>query len=159
MYANHKPSAKGYYHRPGTPEHPGRDYVFSSPDPMFCFGFGLSYTTFEYSALKIENHLADKGQVQVSCQLKNTGKRRGAEVVQLYIRDVVSSVTTPVRALKDFSKIELDPGESRTVTLSLTEDDLKLWNEDMQFVLEPGTFEVYVGASVEDVRLKGKFDI
>lgn len=159
MYANHKPSGKGYYRQRGTPQKPGRDYVFSSPDPLFCLGYGLSYTTFEYSQLEIQNHMASKGEVLVSCMLKNTGDVKGAEVVQLYVRDKISSVTTPVKALKGFSKVELNPGESRKVTLVLKKDDLKLWNAEMDFVLEPGDFEVFVGASVEDIRLKGTFKV
>lgn len=157
MYADHKPSAKGYYRRPGTPEQPGRDYVFSAPQPLFCLGYGLSYTTFEYSALTINNRLKQEGTVEIACKVKNTGSREGAEVVQLYLNDRVSSVTTPVRALKGFSKIHLQPGEEKNVRFQLKADDLKLWNADMQFVLEPGDFDVYVGASVEDTRLKGSF--
>lgn len=156
MYANHKPSGKGYYRQRGTPEKPGRDYVFSSPDPLFCLGYGLSYTTFGYSNLSIDNQLPEGG-VSVRCRVKNTGSREGAEVVQLYIRDKVSSVTTPVKALKAFHKIFLKPGEEEEVSFTLTADDLKLWNRDMEFVLEPGEFEVYIGASVEDIRLNGTF--
>lgn len=153
IYANHKPSAKGYYRNPGTPERPGRDYVFSSPSPLFCFGHGLSYTTFEYSGLNIEKNINPAGDLRISCTLKNTGNVKGAEVVQLYVRDKVSSVTTPVKALKGFSKVELNPGEAKEVTMVLKSEDLKLWNADMKFVLEPGEFEVYVGSSVEDIRL------
>ncbi|MGM9700779.1 MAG: glycoside hydrolase family 3 N-terminal domain-containing protein [Prevotella sp.] len=158
VYANHKPSAKGYYHHPGTPEKPGRDYVFSSPSPLFCFGHGLSYTSFAYSGLQIRTGMGDE-DIQVTCRVKNTGHCAGAEVVQLYIRDKVSSVTTPVRALKGFSKVWLEPGEEKEVTLHVKREDLKLWNEAMQHVLEPGKFGVYVGASVEDIRLEGEFTL
>ena len=158
VYANYKPSGKGYYHHRGTPEKPGRDYVFSSPDPLFCFGYGLSYTTFDYSDIQIQNHLNTGGdRVEVSCKIKNTGDRAGAEVAQLYVRDLVSSVTTPVKALKDFDKIYLQPGEKKEVKFQINKEDLKLWNTSMQRVLEPGEFEVYIGASCEDIRLKGKF--
>ena len=159
MYANHKPSGKGYYKQRGTPEKPGRDYVFSSPDPLFCFGYGLSYTTFDYSDLHVSNNLATDNEVRVTCKVKNSGNREGAEVVQLYVRDKVSSVTTPVKALKAFQKVYLKPGEAKEVQLTLTADDLKLWNRDMQFVLEPGQFDVYIGASVEDIRLQGSFSV
>lgn len=158
VYANHKPSAKGYYHHPGTPEKPGRDYVFSSPSPLFCFGHGLSYTTFVYSGLQIRTGMGDE-DIQVTCRVKNTGHCAGAEVVQLYIRDKVSSVTTPVRALKGFGKVWLEPGEEKEVTLHVKREDLKLWNEAMQHVLEPGKFGVYVGSSVEDIRLEGEFTL
>ena len=158
VYANYKPSGRGYYHHRGTPEKPGRDYVFSSPDPLFCFGYGLSYTTFDYSDIRIQNHLNTGGdRVDVSCKIKNTGERAGAEVAQLYVRDLVSSVTTPVKALKDFDKIYLQPGEEKEVKFQINKEDLKLWNASMQRVLEPGEFEVYIGASCEDIRLKGKF--
>lgn len=160
MYADYKPSAKGYYWQRGTREKPGRDYVFSSPDPLYCFGYGLSYTTFGYDNLKVANRLdGNEGDVLVSCTVRNDGSRSGAEVVQLYVRDKVSSVTTPMKALKGFRKVFLKPGETQDVSFSLTADDLKLWNKNMQFVLEPGEFEVYVGASSEDVRLKDKFEV
>ncbi|MDY3070238.1 MAG: glycoside hydrolase family 3 N-terminal domain-containing protein [Parabacteroides sp.] len=159
IYANHKPSGKGYYRHRGTPEKPGRDYVFSSPDPLFCLGYGLSYTTFDYSDLNVSNNLVAADEVKITCKVKNTGKRAGAEVVQLYIRDKVSSVTTPMKALKGFSKVYLNPGEEKTVSLSVPKEDLMLWNRAMERVLEPGDFEVYVGASVEDIRLKGELTI
>ena len=160
MYANHKPSAKGYYNQPGSPEQTGRDYVFSAPKPLFCFGYGLSYTYFEYSDLKIENNLKQGGKsVDVYCAVTNTGSRDGAEVVQLYVRDVFSSVTTPVKSLKAFEKVYLKKGETKVVHLTIAEDDLKLWNQDMKHVLEPGEFEVYVGSSAEDTRLEGKFEL
>lgn len=160
VYANYKPSAKGYYRQRGTPEKPGRDYVFSSPDPLFCFGYGLSYTTFEYSNIDVVNHLNEGGKtVDVRCRIKNTGEREGAEVVQLYIRDRVSSVTTPVKALKAFQKIYLKPGEEKEITLQVPKEDLTLWNIHMQRVLEPGDFDVYIGASCEDIRLKSEFKV
>lgn len=159
MYANYKPSGKGYYHQRGTLENPGRDYVFSSPDPLFCFGYGLSYTTFAYKDLRIENPLDQGGEaVDVFFQLTNTGRYDGAEVVQLYVRDVVSSVTTPVKALKAFDKIFLKKGETKTVHLQITKEDLMLWNRQMKRVLEPGQFELYIGASTDDVRLQGMFE-
>lgn len=91
--------------------------------------------------------------------MTNTGDYDGAEVVQLYVRDLVSSVTTPVKALKAFEKIYLRRGESRKVVLQIAADDLKLWNQDMQFVLEPGAFELYLGSSSEDIRLQGSFEL
>lgn len=160
IYANYKPSGRGYYHQPGSKETPVRDYVFSAPQPLFCFGYGLSYTTFKYSDLKLDNTVNKGGdRVNVSCKITNTGSCDGAEVVQVYVRDLVSSVTTPVRALKAFKKVYLRKGETKTVELSVAKDDLKIWNQDMEYVLEPGQFEVYVAASAEDMRLKGEFVI
>lgn len=160
MYADFKPSGRGYYHRPGAPGEPGRDYVFSAPEPLFCFGYGLSYTDFEYSDLEVDVRPGlQKGIVEVSCTVTNTGDYDGAEVVQLYVHDLVSSVTTPVKALKAFEKIYLRRGESRKVVLQIAADDLKLWNQDMQFVLEPGAFELYLGSSSEDIRLQGSFEL
>ena len=160
MYADYKPSGRGFYHSPGAPGEPGRDYVFSAPEPLFCFGYGLSYTDFKYSDLKIDVHPGEQnGTVEVSCNVTNTGQYDGAEVVQLYVRDLVSSVTTPVRALKGFEKIYLRRGETRRVVMHVAADDLKLWNQEMQFVLEPGEFEVHVGSSSEDIRLQGNFEI
>lgn len=155
VYANYKPSGRGYYNRRGTPEKPGRDYVFSSPDPLFCFGYGLSYTTFDYSDIHVNNYLNTGGDVvEVYCRIRNTGNRAGAEVVQLYVRDLVSSVTTPVKALKAFDKVFLQPGEEKQIKFQVNKNDLRLWNVSKQWVLEPGEFEVYLGASVEDIRLR-----
>lgn len=160
VFANYKPSAKGYYNKRGTAENPGRDYVFSSPDPLFCFGYGLSYTTFEYSDIQVVDSLNSKiEKVIVYFTLKNAGDRDGAEVVQLYLRDKVSSVTTPEKSLKAFSKIYLNKGESKRVKLDIKKQDLMLWNVNMKRVLEPGEFEVFVSASAEDVKLKGSFTV
>ncbi len=160
VYANYKPSSRGYYNRRGTPEKPGRDYVFSSPDPLFCFGYGLSYTTFDYSDIHVNNYLNTGGDVvEVYCRIRNTGNRAGAEVVQLYVRDLVSSVTTPVKALKAFDKVFLQPGEEKQIKFQVNKNDLRLWNVSKQWVLEPGEFEVYLGASSEDIKLKNRFTV
>lgn len=153
---DYKPSARGINCEPGTPEKPGRDYVFSSPAPLFAFGHGLSYTTFEYSDLKIDNNESAK-TVKVSVNVRNTGSRDGKEVVQLYVNDRVSSVTTPQKMLKGFDKIELKAGEQKTVTFDLPYDELALWNASMQRVVEPGEFAVMIGRSAEDIALSGSF--
>ena len=145
-FYNHKPSARGYYHKPGSPEDPGRDYVFSSPEPLWPFGHGLSYTRFSYSNLRVTPaRIRPSGRVQVSVDVRNAGKRAGKEVVQLYLNDVVSSVTTPVKALRRFDKVALRPGEKRTVTFTLSPDDLKVLDHTMRWVVESGQFEVIVG--------------
>jgi len=145
VFYNHKPSARGFYKSPGAPDKPGRDYVFSPPTPLFAFGHGLSYTTFKASNLRLSpRRIPPGGRVDVAVDIRNTGKRTGKEVVQLYLNDVVSSVTTPVKALRGFEKIELKPGEKKTVCFVLTPDDLGLLDQNMEFVVEPGTFEVVV---------------
>lgn len=153
---DYKPSARGINREPGTPEKPGRDYVFSSPAPLFAFGHGLSYTTFEYSDLKIDNNESTK-TVKVSVNVRNTGSRDGKEVVQLYVNDRVSSVTTPQKMLKGFDKIELKAGDQKTVTFDLPYGELALWNASMQRVVEPGEFAVMIGRSAEDIALSGSF--
>jgi beta-glucosidase len=97
--------------------------------------------------------------VNVSVDVENTGSRVGTEIVQLYTRDVVSSVTTYEKNLRGFERVELRPGEKKTVKFRLTFADLALWNQKMQFVVEPGTFQVMVGSGSEDIRLKGEFEI
>jgi len=157
---DYKPSGRGFYHRPGSPDKLGRDYVFSSPAPLWAFGFGLSYTTYEYSALKVEPPvIAPDGDVKVSFTVKNTGARAGKEVAQVYVRDDVSSVTTPVMKLAGFEKVALQAGESRRVTITIPSLELALWNTAMKRVVEPGSFTVMVAASAEDVRLKGRFEV
>jgi len=125
---------------------------------LYPFGHGLSYTTFEYSELEIspEEQTAD-GSVSVSCTVTNSGSRAGDEVVQLYLNDEVSSVTTYTKVLRGFERVRLGSGESRRVSFTLTPQDLGLWDKDMRFRVEPGSFEAMVGASSADIRLRGKF--
>ena len=149
---DYKPSAKGINREPGTPEKPGRDYVFSSPAPVFPFGHGLSYTDFEYSDMQISGETFGNDGVTVSVNVKNTGSVPGKEVVQLYVNDKISSVTTPVKALKGFSKISLAPGESRRVSFTVAPADLGLWNRDMKYVTEPGDFDFMFGKSSENIQ-------
>ncbi|HHV96145.1 MAG TPA: hypothetical protein GXX37_06680 [Clostridiaceae bacterium] len=154
VFYNYKPSARGYYKKPGTPERPGRDYVFLDTEPLYGFGYGLSYTTFEYSELKVLNEKVEGDEnVKISVKVKNTGKREGKEVVQLYINDLVSSVTTPVKELKGFKKINLKPGEEIEVLFEIPQSDLSIIDRNMKEVVEPGEFEVMVGG------LKTKFRI
>ncbi len=152
VFYNYKPSAKGNNREPGAPGRPGRDYVFSSTDPLFPFGFGLSYTSFEYSNMSVSTmKFGANDEVIVTVDVKNTGLREGKEVVQLYVRDVVSSVTTPVIELKGFEKIELKLGELKTVRFKITPRDLALWNVDMRQVTEPGEFDIMIARSAVDI--------
>ncbi|HEY0375533.1 MAG TPA: glycoside hydrolase family 3 N-terminal domain-containing protein, partial [Pyrinomonadaceae bacterium] len=135
IYYNSKPTAR-------------RGYLFTNKEPLFPFGFGLSYTTFEYSAPTVTPaRIGPGGRAEVSVTVRNTGRRAGVEVVQLYIRDLVSSVTRPVKELKDFRRISLAPGESKTVTFTITPDKLSFYDLHMERVVEPGQFDIMVGTS------------
>jgi beta-glucosidase len=128
------------------------NYLDVSNDPLYPFGFGLSYTSFEYADLSISNpSLRGNQTLTVSVKVTNTGKVAGKEVVQLYIRDVVGSVTRPVKELKGFQKIALQAGESKTVTFTVTPEDLKFYNYDLKYDWEPGTFEIMIGGNSRDV--------
>jgi beta-glucosidase len=147
LYYNHKNT--------GRPLEEGKwfqkfrsNYLDVSNEPLFPFGFGLSYTTFGYKNLKLSDQvLTANGQLKVSVDVTNSGNYDGAEVVQLYIRDMVGSVTRPVKELKGFQKIFLKKRETRTVEFALTEKDLRFYNSDLKFVSEPGDFKVFVGTS------------
>jgi len=128
--------------------------------PLFPFGHGLSYTKFEYSSLTISPaSIGPWGLVQVSVDVQNTGQRPGAETVQLYVNDLVSSVTRPLRELKGFEKIVLQPGEKRTVRFKLGTEELSFLDRNLEPVVEPGTFRVMVGSSCDDIRLAGNFEV
>ena len=151
---NHKVSARGFYKRPGAPEAPGRDYVFSPPSALYPFGHGLGYTAFDYRDLAVEPAVVPPdGTVEVAVTVQNTGKREGAEVVQLYLTDDFSRITPFVRRLRAFEKIHLDPGASQRVRFRLGPDDFAFINEQMRPEVEPGTFTVTVG------ELRGAFEI
>jgi len=127
---------------------------------LYYFGHGLSYTTFAYSKLQI-TPLQQKvgGEIKVSVDIQNKGSRAGTEIVQLYTRDMVSSVTTYEKNLRGFERVTLAPGQTKTVSFTLTPADLSLWDRNMRFVVEPGKFQVMIGSSSEDIRLKGEFEI
>ena len=150
-YYNHLPTDRGFYHKPGSYEQPGRDYVFSSPGPLWAFGHGLTYTTFEYADLQIEQ---TTDSVKVLVTVKNTGTRAGKAVPQLYVRDVFSSISTPVRQLKAFQKVELKPDEEVQVPLHFAIEDLAFTNENGQTAVEPGNFEIQMGDASDHILLK-----
>jgi beta-glucosidase len=143
FYYNHKPTSRHVY-------------VDEVNTPLFPFGLGLSYTSFEYSGLQITPaKIPVSGTATISVKIKNTGKVEGTEVVQLYIRDEISSVTTPIISLKGFSRINLKPEESGTVNFELGPEQLSLWNREMKRVVEPGEFKIMIGSSSEDIRQTG----
>src|SRR4029077_17411352 len=130
----------------------GDDYVDLTGMPLFPFGFGLSYTTFEYSALRIEPAAIDpSGSATVSCTVTNTGARAGDEVVQLYIRDVLASMARPVIELKGFQRISLAPGDAKQITFRFGREHLQMLDRDMHWIVEPGAFRVMIGASSKDI--------
>lgn len=139
-FYNHKPSSE-------------REYLFEKPGPLFPFGYGLSYTTFKYGEPQLSPAtIGTAGKTTVSVEVANTGSREGDEVVQMYIRDEVSSVTRPVKELKGFKRIHLKPGETQTVKFELTPQKLSFLNLDMHRVVEPGVFDVMVGPNSVDLK-------
>lgn len=127
---------------------------------LYPFGYGLSYTSFEYSDLKLSNEtIGVKGDITVTCKVKNVGKVDGDEIVQLYIKDEKSSVTTYVKSLRGFERVQLKAGDEKLVEFKLASHDLGLWNKHNEFVVEPGTFTVMVGASSENIHLTGSFEV
>ena len=142
MYYNHKPS----HYRYKLQDIPN--------EPLYPFGFGLSYTTYEYSDLQLsKSEIAANENIEASVTIKNTGAREGVEIAQLYIRDCISYVTRPVKELKGFQRVALQPGESKRITFTLTPEHLRYYNLEMERVVEPGTFKVMVGGSSRDKDL------
>lgn len=129
------------------------NYLDVSNDPLYPFGYGLSYTSFSYGDVKLSsNSMSMTGNITATVTLTNSGKTDGAEVVQLYIRDMVGSVTRPVKELKAFQKVWLKAGESKVISFRLTAEDLKFYNGDLKFVAEPGDFKVFIGTNSRDVK-------
>lgn len=151
IFYNHKPS--------GARSHFRGDYLESSTTPLFAFGHGLSYTSFEYTQLYVTPQLSANGVVQVSCQVRNSGKHAGDEVVQLYIQDEYACVPRPVKELKGFYRVHLEPGQSAQVSFTLSAAHLAYYDETMHLVLEPGSIRVMVGSSSADIRLEGAFAV
>ena len=131
------------------------NYLDVPNDPLFPFGYGLSYTTFQYSPMTLSsNSMTQNGTIQASVTVTNAGAVEGSEVVQLYIRDIVGSIARPVQELKGFERISLKPGESRTVNFTINADLLKFYNKDLDYVCEPGEFDVMIGPNSRDVQHK-----
>ncbi len=154
LYYNYKSTGRPFSESKWTSK-----YLDVPNSPLFPFGYGLSYTIFEYSDLTLSKNAITKSEtLTVSVEVKNTGKYAGEEVVQLYIRDLVGSVTRPVLELKGFEKISLEPGQSKTVRFEVAEKDLKFYDINMNFVSEPGAFEVFVGTNSQDTK-SAKFEL
>ncbi|WP_420065575.1 beta-glucosidase BglX [Pectobacterium colocasium] len=151
IYYNHLPSG-----RPYTPENPGKytsHYYDEANGPLYPFGYGLSYTTFSVSDVRLSSQTMKRnGTINASVTVKNTGSRAGETVVQLYVHDVVASISRPVKELRGFEKVMLQPGESRTVTFTLDQEALKFYNARMQQVVEPGKFDVMIGLDSQRVK-------
>src|SRR5690606_21319290 len=125
---------------------------------LYPFGYGLSYTSFHYSDLKLSaTEISDKENITVTLKVKNTGKYAGDEVVQLYTRDILSSVTTYEKNLRGFERIHLQPNEEKELAFMLKPEDLMLLNDNKEWIVEPGEFKVMIGASSEDIRLSESF--
>jgi beta-glucosidase len=140
MFYNVKPSAR-------------RGYLFDTVAPLYPFGYGLSYTSFEVGAPRLSaDRIGLDGSVTVSVPVRNTGRRAGDETVQIYVHQLVSSVTRPIKELKAFERVTLGPGESKTVAFSLTAEAFRMWNVSMQRVVEPGVFEIMAGPDSVDLK-------
>ncbi|HTH30691.1 MAG TPA: glycoside hydrolase family 3 C-terminal domain-containing protein, partial [Lacibacter sp.] len=145
---NHKPTGRG------------DDYNNLTGQPLFPFGFGLSYTTFTYSDLQLHKKKITAGEnLTVTFKLKNTGKYTTDEVVQLYLHDELASVARPIKELKGFQRISLHPGEEKKVTFTITPDLLMMFDVNMKEVIEPGMFRIMIGSSSTDIRLRELFEV
>ncbi len=153
LYYNHLNTGRPRSDGPAVFEKYRSNYLDSPVTPLFPFGYGLSYTTFAYGPMKLSSAaMAPDGSVVVSVPVANTGSRAAAEVVQLYVRDLVASMSRPVKELKHFERVELQPGETKTVSFTITPADLSFYNSNLEFVLEPGEFDIMVGPSSADVQ-------
>ena len=147
LYYNHKPTSR-------------HNYVDEASTPLFSFGHGLSYTSFEYADMNITPaQIPVNGTATVTITIKNTGPVEGTEVAQLYVRDIVGSVTTPVMSLRGFQRVSLRPGEKQTVQFKVNREALSLWNRQMKQVVEPGEFKIMIGSSSKDIRKEGMLTV
>ena len=155
IYYNHKKTG-----RPPSEDRWTSKYIDIPWTPLFQFGHGLSYTSFKYDNLQIiPRKIKPNGKITIRVDVKNVGNREGEEVVQLYLQDVVSSVTRPIMELKGFKKIYLKPGETKTVDFMISSEHISFLNRDLKRIVEPGTFKVMVGGSSDDIRLSGDFEV
>jgi beta-glucosidase len=159
IYYNHKNTGRPLGNKDGKFEKFKSNYLDVRNEPLFPFGFGLSYTTFAYTNLKISKEKFTKNEsITVSVDVTNTGNFDGKEVVQMYIRDLVGTVTRPVKELKGFEKVFIKKGETKTVSFTISEEDLKFYNSELDFISEAGEFEVFIGTDSEVVE-KAQFTL
>ena len=153
IYYNHKNTGRPY--TPGKKEDFVSNYQDEDNSPLFPFGYGLSYTTFSYSDIQLSDTLLNGVTKPLNARIKitNTGKYAGEETAQLYLNDPVASVTRPVKELKKFRKLYLQPGESKEVSFSITTEDLKFYNSNLKWDWEPGKFNIYIGTNSENVKM------
>ena len=155
-YYNYYPTDREqWFDQGGSPEEPKGHYIFEKPYALYNFGHGLSYTDFKYNSCTLSDSIfSDKGKLIVNVEVENTGKREGKEVVQLYVRDMISSISTPIQQLKAFKKVNLKPGEKTMVSLELPISEMAFYNAYMKKVVEPGEFEIQVGSSSDKIHFK-----
>ncbi|TXD81977.1 beta-glucosidase BglX [Subsaximicrobium wynnwilliamsii] len=159
IFYNHKNTGRPLGNKEGKFEKFKSNYLDVRNEPLYPFGYGLSYTTFAYGNLKLtSNTLNANGTIEASVEVTNSGTYDGKEVVQLYIRDVVGSVTRPVKELKGFQKVLLKKGETKTISFSISEEDLKFYNNSLEFKAEPGTFQVFIGTD-SNAELMQEFEL
>lgn len=159
IFYNHKNTGRPLGNTEGKFEKFKSNYLDVRNEPLYPFGYGLSYTTFKYDNLQLDTTKIDaNGRVNISVEVTNSGNFDGKEVVQLYIRDVVGSVTRPVKELKGFQKVEIKKGETKTVTFKIAEEDLKFYNSNLDFVSESGVFQVFVGTD-SNASLSSQFEL
>jgi beta-glucosidase len=181
LYGNYNPAAKLpitfprtegqipiYYNHFNTGRPPRNDsdvnytsaYIDLQNSPEFAFGHGLSYTSFKYSNLKLsKKDMTANETITVSFDLQNTGKYAGEEVAQLYLRDVVSQPVRPVKELKGFEKVMLQPGETKTITFTVDKEKLSFYNEQLERITQPGEFRLMIGSASDDIRLQDSFNL
>lgn len=154
------------YYQTGRPASPSADanyasgYIDLKNSPKYPFGYGLSYTQFEYSDIKLSaTKIKENESLTVSFTLKNSGARDGEEIVQLYLRDFAGAVVRPIKELKDFQKVALKAGESKTISFTIDKEKLSFYNAQLEWITEAGDFEVQIGASSSDIRLKSNFEV
>ncbi|MEJ2007693.1 MAG: fibronectin type III-like domain-contianing protein [Acidobacteriota bacterium] len=156
-YYDFKPS-KAYWVNRGWTGNGG--YVNMPGTPLYPFGYGLSYTHFQYSNLRIDPaRIGTGGDAKVSVDVENIGKRAGFETVQLYLHERYAPVSTPVKQLRGFERVALEPGQKKTVTFTLGPEDLQLLDRDMHWVVVPGTFDIMIGKSSANIALKGTLEV